>query len=153
AYEIKQGLLGLVNAVTVSSSLSSISMDPAGRFLYATSVAANAVTTFKINPSSGALSQASISPSEGKDPRAVSLTYPNERFVWAEQPEPLFSYRIDADAGSLSLTGSVAARREVAADPTNRFLFALKPSTSGIAPVILSYRVNNQTGSLTQTAS
>jgi probable HAF family extracellular repeat protein len=128
----------------------SVTVDPTGRFVYATQGAA--ISGYTINAETGALTRVRRSPFSSPDPRGIVVD-PTGRFVYVANFSSgnVTAYTINTDNGRLAdIPGSPFAADSgtysVAVDPKGHFLYASNP----VAGDITEYAIDANTGVLTQ---
>jgi len=140
-----------------------ITVDPSGRFLYATNTSDGSLTAFSLDPSTGALTALAGSPYlTGSGPVSV-VSDPSGRFVYVANqggvctnpatPDcPIIEYRINPQDGTLTEIGRANMGFEnmgfepsgLAADPYGKYLY-LSNQSSG---VVSTYSINSVDGTL-----
>jgi 6-phosphogluconolactonase len=139
---------------TGKSGSTSVAVDPAGRFLYATNQFAgdNDVSGFRIDCDSGRLTPIQGSPfAAGSAPTAVAID-PSGRFAYVANrgSNNVSAYTIDEKSGRLSpVTGSPFAAgtfpSAIAVDPLGKFVYVANKSSNNVS----GYAINSSTGGLT----
>jgi 6-phosphogluconolactonase (cycloisomerase 2 family) len=135
-----------------------LEIDPLGRYLYGatSSFASSAVTTYRVDPGTGALSPVGT-PANGTFGLARSVVHPGGQFLYVArdsqgapgQPPPAVdAYTIDTGTGQLTLLGSVPASLSnqtnmPVMDPQGRFLYVTGPGG------VVGFAINAGTGALT----
>jgi 6-phosphogluconolactonase len=95
--------------LTAGTQITSVRVDPTGRFAFVGDVASNAVLEFTIDLVGGTLSPAG-SIASGMSPGSISVE-PSGRFVYAanQNSNSVSMYAIDPTSGTLTSTGNAAA--------------------------------------------
>ena len=135
-----------------------LEIDPLGRYLYGatTSLAGGAMTTYRVDPDTGALSSVGT-PANGTLGLARGVVHPGGQFLYvardttnlpAPPPPAVDAYTIDTATGQLTLLGSVAAASSNQStvpimDRQGRFLYVTG------AGGIVGFRIDAGTGALT----
>jgi 6-phosphogluconolactonase (cycloisomerase 2 family) len=130
-----------------------LSIDPAGKFLYAST--SSGATAFAVNQTTGALSAIVGSPfSDGSVLRA-SIVAPSGKFLYASGNTTQYTisvFAIDSASGALTpMAGSPflspinSEAYSIAVHPSGAFLYVDYPSVNGIA----AWSINSTTGMLT----
>jgi 6-phosphogluconolactonase len=142
---------------TGKSGSTSVAVDPAGRFLYATNQYAgdNDISGFRIDCDSGRLTPIPGSPfASGAGPTAVAID-PSGRFAYVANrgANNVSAYTIDEKSGRLSpVTGSPFAAgtfpSAIAVDPLGKFVYVTNKSSNNVS----GYAINSATGALTALA-
>jgi 6-phosphogluconolactonase (cycloisomerase 2 family) len=98
-----------VGTLTAGTQITSVRVDPTGRFAFVGDVASNAVLEFTIDLVGGTLSPAG-SIASGMSPGSISVE-PSGRFVYAanQNSNSVSMYAIDPTSGTLTSTGNAAA--------------------------------------------
>ncbi len=144
--------------------VASLTVDPAGRFLYATRpsfrTGGDEVWAYNIDSTTGALTPVPGSPFQTRPHPQSILVEPSGRFVYVantggtfESPDPsLSAYAIDPTTGTLApVPGSPfpvekgAVTHSVTIDPSGRFLYAANSGARNIS----AYTLDATTGALT----
>jgi 6-phosphogluconolactonase len=136
------------------SGSTSVAVDPAGRFLYATNQYAgdNDISGFRIDGDSGRLTPIPGSPfASGSGPTAVAID-PSGRFAYVANrgSDNVSAYTIDERSGRLSpVTGSPFAAgtmpSAIAVDPLGKDIFVTNSKSNNLS----GYAINQSTGALT----
>jgi probable HAF family extracellular repeat protein len=139
---------------TGKSGSTSVAVDPAGKFLYATNQYAgdNDISGFRIDGDSGRLTPIPGSPfASGSGPTAVAID-PSGRFAYVANlgTNNVSAYTIEEKSGRLSpVTGSPFAAgtfpSAIAVDPRGKYVFV----TNSMSNNVSGYAINNSTGGLT----
>jgi 6-phosphogluconolactonase len=139
---------------TGKSGSTSVAVDPAGRFLYATNRCAgdNDLSAFRIDRESGRLTPIPGSPfASGAEPTAVAID-PSGRFAYVANlgTNNVSAYTIDEKSGRLSpVTGSPFAAgtspSAIAVDPLGKYVFVTNSKSNNVS----GYAINGSTGGLT----
>jgi probable HAF family extracellular repeat protein len=139
---------------TGKSGSTSVAVDPAGRFLYATNQYAgdNDISGFRIDCDSGRLTPIPGSPfASGSGPTAVTID-PSGSFAYVANrgSNNVSAYTIDEKSGRLSpVTGSPFAAgtfpSAIALDPLGKDVFVTNSKSNNIS----GYAINHSTGALT----
>lgn len=124
------------------------------RFVHVAGVTSGDVTTFRVDPANGALTQvASIL--TGDSPSAIAID-PRHRYAWVSNADSNSISIFDIDAATGSLSASLPAQAidgkptHVAVDPTGRTLYAVAHDVQQLDDGWLSaYRIDQLTGGLT----
>jgi 6-phosphogluconolactonase (cycloisomerase 2 family) len=119
-----------------------LEISPDGRFLYAVNRGSNTVSIFSINTETGLLTDTGLTPSTGDGPWGVEIT-PGGDYCYVN-PE---SGALTELSGSPYVDGNQAKRMHI--DATGSFLYAANGSDQPVSV----YRIDPQTGALTQVAS
>jgi YD repeat-containing protein len=128
-----------------------VTVDPAGRFVFATDSAASEVWSYTIG-SGGALSPVPGTPvPAGRGPRSVTVD-PLGKFAYVLNGEEgsISPFAIDAVSGALAPIGGPPVAmgdspHAVAIDPTGKFLYAANSASNSIS----AYAIDSGTGTLT----
>ncbi len=155
---------GALTAITgspmsVGTNLSSIVIDPTGRFLYVMNYGSNTIPGFAIDSSTGAIKSLAGSPysassGAGSGYQKVLAMDPSGRFLYAAGAA-LLGYTIDSATGVLSpLPGSPFAftGRSIEAmtvTPIGPFVICAGPSNLPLVSFVYVYSLNESTGALT----
>lgn len=151
-------LLTFVGTETVNG-LYAIAMEPTGTYLYATSYEDRTVTTFAINPTTGALTLAAYPATVlGTQDSEMELTAdPTGTFLFVghKLDGVVVAYRINSTDGQLTFVESESTAAPpltpgptaLKVDPTGQFLYAVLNDRT-----ILAYTINPTTGALTPLA-
>jgi 6-phosphogluconolactonase (cycloisomerase 2 family) len=101
-----QILSALPASFTGNSRAAGITIDAAGRTLYASNRGHDSIAVFRVHPSSGLLEFAGADPSGGRTPRFFTLA-PGGRLLFAlnEESHTIDTFRVDQSTGRLSPTG------------------------------------------------
>jgi 6-phosphogluconolactonase (cycloisomerase 2 family) len=134
-----------------------LEIDPLGRYLYGatSSLAGASVTTYRVDPASGALSSVGT-PANGNLGLARGVVHPSGELMYVARdttnmpnptPNAINVYRIDTATGQLTLLSSWAAASDNQStvpvmDPQGRFLYVT--GSGGLA----GFRIDAATGSL-----
>ena len=139
---------------TGKSGSTSVAVDPAGRFVYATNQFAgdNDISGFQIDCDSGRLTKIPGSPFAAESgPTAVAID-PSGRFAYVANlgSNNVSAYTIDDRSGRLSpVTGSPFAAgtfpSAIAVDPLGKYVFV----TNSMSNNVSGYAINHSTGGLT----
>jgi probable HAF family extracellular repeat protein len=139
---------------TGKSGSTSVAVDPAGRFLYATNQNAgdNDISGFRIDCDSGRLTPIPGSPfASGAGPTAVAID-PSGRFAYVANrgSNNVSAFTIDEKSGRLSpVTGSPFAAgtfpSAIAVDPLGKDVFVTNSKSNNVS----GYAINHSTGALT----
>ena len=142
---------------TGSSGSTSVAVDPAGRFLYATNQYAgdNNVSGFRIDCDSGRLTPIPGSPfASGYGPTAVAID-PSGRFAYVANlgANNVSAYTINPETGRLvQVSGSPYAAGTfpsgIAVDPMGKYVYV----TNSMSNNVSGYAINSATGGLTPLA-
>jgi 6-phosphogluconolactonase len=139
---------------TGKSGSTSVAVDPAGRFVYATNQFAgdNDISGFQIDGDTGKLTPIHGSPFKaGSGPSAVAID-PSGRFAYVANlgSNNVWAYTIDERSGGLvPVAGSPFAAGDfpsaIAVDALGKFVYVTNESSNNIS----GYRINSTTGALT----
>jgi 6-phosphogluconolactonase len=137
------------------SSPDFVTVDPSGRFVYVSDQGNGSISTFTINPSTGAL--VPTTPSgviAGPDPFGVAVD-PSSKFAYVpdETLNAIYMYTVDATTGALTSNPAtyVPAGNQpswVAIDPATRFAYAV----NRIDNTVSMYTIDASNGTLTPNA-
>ena len=88
------------------NSAADIHLHPSGNFLYVSNRGHNSIAAFKIDPSTGELTNIGFASTEGKTPRGFALAS-NGNFLYAANQDSnnIVSYKVDETTGALVQTG------------------------------------------------
>jgi 6-phosphogluconolactonase (cycloisomerase 2 family) len=91
---------------TGNSRAAAIAVDATGRRLYASNRGHDSITVFRIDPVTGQLSFIQAAPTQGRTPRAFTLS-PDGRLLYAlnEDSDTIVAFAVDAVSGRLTPTG------------------------------------------------
>lgn len=108
--EAFQVLSSLPDTWTGDSRASGITIDAAGRTLYASNRAHDSIAVFRIDPATGRLTLVDATPSGGRTPRFFTLA-PGGRhmFVLNEDTDQIVTFAVDGASGQLADTGQSVA--------------------------------------------
>lgn len=131
----------------------SVSVDPAGKFVYVANADSNNVSAFVINPTTGALVAVSGSPfTAGAVPFSVAID-PAGKFAYVPNADSIYvsAYSINTITGALTqLSGSPIAVGlfpvSIAIDPSGKFAFVAK----GPAAEVGVFAIDSTSGALTE---
>jgi 6-phosphogluconolactonase len=139
---------------TGKSGSTSVAVDPAGRFLYATNQYAgdDDISGFRIDCDSGRLTPIPGSPfASGAGPTAVAID-PSGKFAYVANrgSNNVSAYTIDEKSGRLSpVAGSPFSAgtfpSAIAVDPLDKFVYVTNKSSNNVS----GYAINSSTGGLT----
>ncbi|MFT3955789.1 MAG: lactonase family protein [Piscinibacter sp.] len=101
-----QVLPTLPSTFTGNSRAAAITIDSAGRTLYASNRGHDSIGVFRIDSTTGLLSFAGADLTEGRTPRFFTLS-PDGRLAYAlnEDSDSIVAFKVDADTGRLHATG------------------------------------------------
>jgi 6-phosphogluconolactonase (cycloisomerase 2 family) len=82
-------------------------VDPSGRFAYVANGGSDDITTFRIDPVTGALTEVGTAVAAGDEPESVTVD-PSGRFVYAPSGglDDVTTFRIDPATGALTEVGT-----------------------------------------------
>lgn len=164
---------GNTNNFTAGTGPQFITIDPTGRFVYATNYASNDISAYTINASTGTLTQVACSAGcstvnsknfvTGVSPWGVTID-PSGKFVYVanDNSNDVSAYTINANTGALtqvacsagcSTTTSISANnftagtgpQFVSIDPSGKFAYVANYSSNTIS----AYSINASSGALT----
>lgn len=143
---------GPVNGRQEASHAHQVLVDPAGRFVLATDLGADAVFTYRLDTRTGTLERTAVSPLRaGSGPRHLAFA-PGGELVWSvdELSSTVTCHRYDADAGTLTALADVPATvargvtnqpAGIVASPCGRFVWV----TNRGADTVAAFRVTGTT--------
>ncbi|MFI5303598.1 MAG: lactonase family protein [Nitrospiria bacterium] len=105
------GGLTPINSISAGTNPTSVAVDPSGRYLYVSNFGDNTVSSYSINPNTGALTPiATTNPQSGTNPGAIGID-PQDNFVYVANngSNDVYAYKIQLD-GSLSYASLMRAR-------------------------------------------
>lgn len=133
---------------------SAMAFSPDGRFMYVASQGRNAVGAYAVDPKTGALRAVPGSPFATSGTKiygcCVAVT-PGGRFVLAADTDSVYSFRIDAKTGGLTLVSTAAgpvAAGGLVIDHSGAYAYVVGSGTNAI----LTYSIDGATGKLTLAA-
>lgn len=115
AWDAARGTLGHRQTVSTlpadfagTNSGAEIVVHPSGRFLYGSNRGHNSIATFAIDVASGHLTALGHEPTQGKNPRSITLD-PTGAFLLAanQDSDSIVTLRIDQSTGMLTATGNI----------------------------------------------
>ncbi|HMX35601.1 MAG TPA: beta-propeller fold lactonase family protein [Leptospiraceae bacterium] len=155
------GALTYVNTYTTvnTANLSFITIDVTGRFLYNTITnATNNIDGFRIDATTGALTQISGLPLTAGNNMGIGAVDPFTRFYYSisYSSNTLSGYLVNSTTGALSpIAGSpfsdpaFGTSSTMAIDPTGKFVYVANNTT----PTISGFSINQSTGAVTSIGS
>jgi 6-phosphogluconolactonase (cycloisomerase 2 family) len=153
-------LAALASSPCDAGILGSVSVDPSGKFAYATVNLTNEVRAYALNGSTGSLSAIAGSQLNGGGFNPVDVTVdPSGHFVYmANYGGGISAFSINAVTGALTavsgspfptapalISGQVPGANSVTVDPTGKFLYAAINQGNDLS----GYLINPSTGALT----
>ena len=154
-YEIDAatGQVRFLDYLNIGKSTPEVSMDPTGQHVIALSQAVDRAYVYRLDQTSGALSEVKGEPFDVKGRGPFQITFhPNGRFAYiAHRFAGVGAYAYDAATGSLApLPGSPypaqQRTRSVVVEPGGRFLYALNAYSNSIS----TFRIDAATGALAE---
>ena len=135
-----------------NSGVSSVTVDPTGKFLYAALNGANAISAYTINSSTGALTAVAGSPFPAGIPPMVVRVDPSGRYAYAaNNSDSISAYMVNSSTGALTpIAGSPfssggAYPSGLAVDSSGRFLYVPNSGSNSVA----AFSIDSSTGALT----
>ena len=137
-----------------SGGVTSVTVDPTGKFLYAVNSVGNDISAYVINSSTGALTTVAGSPFlAGTFPMTVRVD-PSGRYAYVTNANSnsISAYLVNSSTGALTpIAGSPFSSGGgpggLAVDPSGRFLYVTNGTTN--ANSVSAFSINNGTGVLT----
>ncbi len=149
------GAIVSIGSYNTDGDTDSLTVDPLGRFVYATNATPATVAAFKIDQATGALTSAGTVSGVGTYPDNITVD-PQGKFAyvadgWYSGPLNLYIFAIDQTTGALSPAGSVpistTSNFSIAIDPTGRFAYVASDNSNSGAISIFS--IDKNSGGLT----
>lgn len=144
------------DVAAMGRSLSSVVVDPLGKFAYVTNRLDGTVTVFAINQTTGALTGGTTAARSGSFAMATSINiHPSGRFAYAVDPSNnVIPYTVDQTTGALTegivvATAANANPASLAIDASGKFVYVANYSTNDVSV----YTINQTTGALTVTST
>lgn len=151
------GALSNNGMVVTDDQITSIAVDPTGKFAYVISEGSihnpitdeilGSVSAYTINSTTGALTLVGTVPTTSHSPRSVTVD-PTVKFVYVADGSNVAAYSINTTSGALTLVDTAGVPDgyysiSVSVDPTGGFVYV--PYTDNVA----AYSINATTGALT----
>lgn len=148
---------------TASGYVQSLTMDPAGNFIFMVDAAQFAVRVVSINPTTGALTPVAGSPFAAQYEASNMCIDPTGRFIYVSSYDDfaqcsLTGFLVNTSTGALTpIAGSThntgVRPNSLNVDPTGKYLYLMNGGNGSAGTSSVSvYLVNPVTGALTQTA-
>jgi 6-phosphogluconolactonase len=153
------GALTTITTAIARSSVYSVTCEPSGRWLYATTVVSpfnsSQVFQFSINQSTGALTSTGSAVNTGTNARNLT-THPSGKFLYTINTgaDTIGGYTINQSTGALTIIANTSVDfnsqpNNLAIDPTGRFLYTTNTNLDDIS----QFSINQSTGALTSITS
>jgi 6-phosphogluconolactonase len=140
---------------TASIPISSVTIDPSGKFAYV--LLTNGVLTYDIDANSGALTPLSANPTSAGTFPLVLAIHASGKFLYVVATDGLYGFTIDASNGALTAIAgnpytAPFAERMLTIDPSNRFIYVTTslndPTLSPGNYVLEGYAIDAVSGAL-----
>ena len=152
------GSLTPLGAIAEGVGTTAMAVHPSGKFAYVVMARFNnAISTFRIDAASGALTSAQTIAGAAEGSTSVAV-HPSGKFAYTANGAVLVgvpgssntisTYAVDAASGALTLTGTIAAGAlpsSVAVDPSGKFAYATNADSNNVS----MYSIDATTGLLT----
>ncbi len=104
-----QTIATLPAGFTGKSTTAEILVHPSGRFVYGSNRGHDSIAMFAVDETSGQLTALGHAPTQGKDPRSITLDPAGVYLLAANQnSDTVITFRIDQTTGRLTATGGIA---------------------------------------------
>jgi len=148
AIDPTSGALSLTGTTAAGALPSSVTVDPSGKFAYATNADSNNVSMYSIDGTTGLLTSLGTIDA-GQRPTSAAV-HPASKFAYVTNAgsNTVSMYTIDAATGLLTSVGTIDAERSpssVAIDPSGKFAYVANAGSNSIS----MYSINAATGALT----
>ena len=142
------GALTLRGTTAAGTLPSSVTVDPSGKFAYATNVDSDNVSMYSIDATTGLLTSVGTI-GAGRSPSSVAVD-PTGKFAYVANTRSnnVSMYTIAATTGLLTLAGEIDAGQgpsSVAIDPSGKFAYVANADSNNVS----MYSINAATGALT----